>query len=479
MRNTKFLLLSFNRHLTIEYAAKKKRFRLDNVDAMTLHKLAKSCTLDAPSVVIEGERFSRNGGYYNIVPFVHATELQEITGINGWKVSTLLREFCKSKDTFAESSGIVLDIFKHYFSKMEVTHDMYLKLFQLGVQKGTISLKDKYDVVALDECQDMQESVIDLFCNIDVPRKIAVGDEYQAILGFLLEGYNAFSDERLMKFKRFPLTKSFRCSPAIADGINRSVLQPFLHAKFDFRGNEEFDYEDKSEMHLARTNNEVLRVAYNKAITGTKFRLSVKLPAMMGSLKSLTHVLSKTLELTLCVKPKEVKKIIPHAEEEVIKDVTMFVGRSDREVGLRTYLKKYSSSNIKSGFTLLMKLKDMDISIDDFESTIKNGISNKSDIKISNVHLVKGSEAGTVTLHWFKTPYELQEDCVETMKKSGIISTETCATLTFDEVESTYPTSKAYLAYLEELYILYVAMSRAKHTLKFNRCDIHEYWKGA
>jgi len=229
-------------------------------------------------------------------------------------------------------------------------------------------------------------------------------------------------------------------------------------------------------MHLARTNNEVLRLAYNKAVTGYKFKLSVDLENTVRDLKSLTYVMSKSVDITLCTKPKELNKIIPNASDEIIKDISMFVNRTEREIGLIEYLKEYSTSGIRSGFTLLRKLTDMDITIDKFRDTIKDGIDPKANILVSNVHLVKGAEAGSVTLHWFKNPYELQEECVFIASRNVTVPMPETGVLTFEYIEKTHPKCTPYLQYLEEMYILYVATSRAKHTLKFNRCGEHDYW---
>ena len=477
LRNKKFLLLSFNKHLTYEYAQKKKKYKLTNVDAMTLHKLAKAYTLDVPKVLIHDEWIYRNRSFYEIVPFIHATELQEITGENGWKVTKLLNNFCKSKQTFKEAPNIISNIFKFCFRHKRVTHDMYLKLFQLGIQNGSISLKNNYDFIALDECQDMRESIIDLFINVDIPHKIVVGDEYQAILGFLLEGYNAFRDERLLSFKRLFLTQSFRCSPEIANKIDKNLLKPFLHSKYTFKGNPNYDKEDTSVMLLARTNNEVLWIAYKQSMIGKKFILTADLKEMINNVKSLSYVLSKTYEIENCYFPKELKSIIPNVQEELFKDILMYINREDESIKLSTYLKEYSSPSVKTGFTLLNKLEKADLTITEFEETIKEGIDKKSNIKISNVHLVKGSEAGTVHMYMFKDPYTLQRECIKELIDSKELTDEEKKDLTFEKIEKYYTDTKEYRKYIEELYILYVAMSRAKHTLKLIGCGENRYWR--
>ena len=824
MRDKRFLLLSFNRHLTKEYTQKKNKYKLDNVDAMTIHKLAKTHTLDKRKVKVYDETFIKGDKYYELLPFIHSSDLQKATGVNGWKVSKLVKDFCKSTDDFHDTQPVVLEVFKHYFRAKSVTHDMYMKVFQLGVANGDISLADKYDVVAVDECltgdtrveladgksstivviirklnrnekvvvnsfnietntfelkeacnpmvshnrktitingygmtkinctpnhkiltskgwieagnlkeydlilksnkesqntlfmmnkdqeqivlgsyfgdgcinhqvtvknssgvnkrafrlalthgvkqkdyliwksdamqcgklqtitsgctdrkdifsrttkmialeynlnlvnimnkiqplglaiwlmddgsinggrltlnsnnltevdnnyiskvlkerfnihsslisdgrgyfklvfsttetskliciikpfihkdleykfntyseysldnnylpygcdvvnsivdngvhtvydfevkdnhnflvgagesktivhncQDLSRDIIDIFFNLDIKSKIAVGDEFQAILGFLLNGYKVFNDPRMDNFKKFSLSKSFRCSPAIADSVNRSILRPYLHSTIDFVGNPDFDYLDKSSMHLARTNNEVLIIAYREAKLGNTFVLTAKLSEVISNIKSLMHIISKGNEIKYCTNEFQLSKVVTKANKEMFKDVLMYVN-SNKEMALVSYLKKHSSSSIKSGFTLLNLLKDKGIDISEFEEVIRKGIDPKSNIKISNVHLVKGSETGTVTMNRFKSIRELQDKCVEDLVEGLFDAGEdnNIASFSFKDVEESYSTSTEYYQYLEELYILYVGITRAKHTVNFVNCGHKGYW---
>ncbi|MBC2632120.1 UvrD-helicase domain-containing protein, partial [Salmonella enterica subsp. enterica serovar Enteritidis] len=99
-------------------------------------------------------------------------------------------------------------------SRFPVTHDTYLKLFQLS----TPDLSLKWDLILFDEAQDANpvtsHFVLNQRCSV-----ILVGDQYQQIYRFR-GAENALNAAELVDANRLWLTNSFRFGPAVAEVAN-------------------------------------------------------------------------------------------------------------------------------------------------------------------------------------------------------------------------------------------------------------------
>ena len=94
-------------------------------------------------------------------------------------------------------------------STLPLEHDAYLKLYQL--QRPALG----WALILLDECQDTNPCVMDLFLN-QSSAKIMVGDEAQAIYGF-----RGAKDALKTPGAERTLLRSFRFGQAIADAANQ------------------------------------------------------------------------------------------------------------------------------------------------------------------------------------------------------------------------------------------------------------------
>ncbi|HGT2863083.1 TPA: UvrD-helicase domain-containing protein [Klebsiella pneumoniae] len=99
-------------------------------------------------------------------------------------------------------------------SDFPITHDVYLKLFQLSGP----SLASKWDTILFDEAQDANP-VTSAFVLSQPCRVVLVGDRYQQIYRFR-GADNALSSPRLEQADRLWLTTSFRFGPAVAEMAN-------------------------------------------------------------------------------------------------------------------------------------------------------------------------------------------------------------------------------------------------------------------
>ena len=104
--------------------------------------------------------------------------------------------------------------------KQSPTFNFLLKAFHLKLHEGTIECK--YDMVILDEINDVTSVFLEIFKLIDAPKKIGLGETHQAIYKFLnlADGFEELKDVPVMG-----LTQSFRCSEKIAERI-----QTFMRA---------------------------------------------------------------------------------------------------------------------------------------------------------------------------------------------------------------------------------------------------------
>ena len=102
-------------------------------------------------------------------------------GVNASNAMEMIRAF----DAYCHGSGnehtavsrrIWDDMFEH--KTIPLTHDAYLKHFQINRPEL------KYDVILLDELQDCNDCIVDIVCQQRNTMKVCVGDMYQRLYGF-------------------------------------------------------------------------------------------------------------------------------------------------------------------------------------------------------------------------------------------------------------------------------------------------------
>jgi len=151
-----------------------------------------------------------------------------------------------------------------------ITHDGYLKIFQLS------SPKLDYDYILVDEAQDSNEVMLDLIYSQEANR-IFVGDSHQGIYSFrgsidifsaANRYFNAATDYIFLS-----LTKSFRFGHAVANVANK-ILTTYKYEDVPLIGNEDIESEigelDKSVQYtiLARTNSKIFDLAVKHSTEG-------------------------------------------------------------------------------------------------------------------------------------------------------------------------------------------------------------------
>lgn len=115
----------------------------------------------------------------------------------------------KIKNVIIKKSADLFNEMKNLNSDFPITHDSYLKFFQLSKPKLN------YNIIMLDEAQDSVPALINII-DEQKCRKIIVGDTHQSIYGYK----GAVNAMNVDNYDNFFLTKSFRFGQNIADFAN-------------------------------------------------------------------------------------------------------------------------------------------------------------------------------------------------------------------------------------------------------------------
>lgn len=440
--DSKILYLAFNKSVKLEAARKFADKKLYNVKVETAHSLAYK------HIVPKFKYKVRAQGY-------KTHEIAELLGLqgNGEKhaeyivanhINKFILYFCNSDKPRVQNLNyldVVSDekarefVSKYYkyietqtrflLKKMdagdiEITHDFYLKKFQLSnPQLG-------YDYILFDEGQDASSAMLDVFLR-QKAIKVIVGDTHQQIYGWR---YAVNSLEKT-DFQTFHLSHSFRFGEDIARLAVEIVrwknhLTEVPPISITGKGNTK---EHKVKAVLARTNLGLLL----KAIEYLQERNDVNHIYFEGNINSYTYaddgtslydVLNLYNRNRRPIKDKLIKMMKDLDELEEYIDKT-----GDLQLGMMVEIVKEYGNEIPA---IIKSLK---------EKHVENDQKNKADVIFSTVHRCKGMEYDTV---------QLVNDFITEEKVKKIK----------DELDK-WDVSKVN----EEINLLYVAATRTRNSL--------------
>ena len=169
-------------------------------------------------------------------------------------------------------------------NKVKVDHSFLLK----NIAESNISLQ--YDIIMIDEAQDINPVMKQLIGAITHTKEISIGDINQAIYGFR-NNISIFSDN-----DEYRLTKSFRFGPKIADHIN--LLTEKLYGKsIDMIGNEKIESIITNKeivgpysAYIARTNAHLFNKAIELAIMGLNISIPFEWEDLKNKIKDLVYL---------------------------------------------------------------------------------------------------------------------------------------------------------------------------------------------
>lgn len=440
--DSKILYLAFNQTVKQEAILRFQQAGLYNVTVETAHSLA------FRYIVRRGGYQLKNNGY-SIPETVNVLELQSSMPIQraylfAHHIDKLLRFYCNSSVKSADELDYfsllsddkakafvkmnyseIVDYTRAFIRKMnqaeiEITHDFYLKKFQL------VRPNLPYDYIFFDEGQDASSVMLDIFLK-QPAKKMIVGDLHQQIYSWR-HAVNALEET---DFTTFPLTKSFRFHSDIAL-LAESILEwkSYLHIKDDLTIEGVGATDNKHQkIVLGRTNlgllREAIRYIHDPSLTGSIY--------FEGSIHAYTHTeegtsLYDVVNLHLGKIDKIHSPMIKSFEnleslEEYAEET------NDAQLKMLIELVRLYGAKI---FGVMKKLKDRLVAKEDKET---------ADLLFSTVHRSKGLEYDEVYL----VEDFITEDEVKRLSKNS------------DELQN--------LKIVEEINLLYVAITRAKHTI--------------
>lgn len=445
--NSRILYLAFNKSVKLEAVKKFANCDLHNITVETAHSLAYKHTITKYGLKVRAQGYKTN-------------EIADILNLNvtGEKhaeyvvanhINKYMAYFCNSSKTKVKDLNYLETLSDHkakifvtghynyiqsqvrqFLAKMdrgeiEVTHDFYLKKFQLA--NTTLN----YDYILFDEGQDASPAMLDVFLK-QKATKVIVGDTHQQIYGW------RFAVNSLDKadFKTFHLSTSFRFSADIAN-LAMSILKFKDHIntqqpiKIEGKG---CCITTKSKAILARTNFGLLA----KAIEYTTEKREIKRIYFEGNFNSYTYaddgaslydVLNLYNNKQHLIKDKLIKSM-PNIDE-----LNEYIEKTeDVQLGMMLEIVKEYGNKIPA---ILKSIKEKHVDNDDRD---------KAEIIFSTVHRSKGMEYDTV---------QLVNDFI-TEEKIVKLKEESAKDKLF-EINATKIN--------EEINLLYVAATRCKNSI--------------
>lgn len=443
-KNSKILYLAFNKSVKLEAIKRFKDDGLTNVKVETAHSLAYKNIVFAHNYKVRFQDFKTH----------EIAELLNLKG-NGEKyteyiianhINKFIAYFCNSNvlkvkdlnylDTITESKAkIFVKSFYSYIEKqtrlllgkmnkgeIEITHDFYLKKFQLS------NPELNFDYILFDEGQDASPAMLDIFLK-QKANKLIVGDTHQQIYGWR----HAVNSLEKANFKTYPLTTSFRFSQDIAN-LGMEVLK-MKHHIGDYKPSSITGKGNTNGLQvkavLARTNLGLLL----KAIEYVTEKKDAKHIYFEGNINSYTYAdegasLYDVLNLHNGKKKMIRDKLIKEMKD--LKELEDYIEKTeDIQLGLMIEIVREYGNKIPS---IINKIKALHVENDEKE---------KAEMIFSTVHRCKGMEYDSIQI------------------VNDFITEETIEKLKAKKNKDGFNISKIN----EEINLLYVAVTRTKNSL--------------
>ncbi len=448
--SSRILYLAFNKSVKLEAIKKFSDKGLKNVTVETAHSLAYK------NVVRQNNYRIRSQGYKTY-------EITELLGINGNSekhteyiianhINKFVSYFCNSNkhkvqdlnylDTINDNKAksfvktfydyIVKQtrIFLHKMNtgEIEITHDFYLKKFQLS------NPELHYDYILFDEGQDASPAMLDVFFSQN-STKVIVGDTHQQIYGWRF----AVNSLEMANFQTYNLSTSFRFGQEIAN-LAKEVLKWKKHIDGEYKltikgegkgeGKGDSDAK-KSKAVIARTNLGLLL----KAIEYISEHNDIDSIYFEGNINSYTYAddgasLYDVLSLYNGKRQHIRDKLIGQMKD--VGELSEYIDKTDDiQLSMMVEIVKEYGNNIPK---IIKRIKEKHIDSDDKDS---------ASLIFSTVHRCKGMEYDSI---------QIANDFVSEERLVKIKAEKNS-----DEID---------LAKLnEEINLLYVAVTRANNTI--------------
>jgi superfamily I DNA/RNA helicase len=443
-RTSRILYLAFNKSVRLEAAKKFEARGLHNVKVETAHSLAYKHIVFSNGYTVRTQSYKT----HEIVDLLglRSTGEKHAEYILATHISRFLTYFCnsdKSKvqdlnylDTISDNTaqafvrtfythiedGTRLLLAKMDRREIDITHDFYLKKFQLAAPLLP------YDHILFDEGQDASGVMLDVFLKQNAT-KVIVGDVHQQIYGWR---YAVNSLEKT-DFKSFTLSASFRFPQDIAQlaaGILdwKKKLYDFEPVPITGKG---VETRELSKATIARTNLGLLLKAIEYITNNRKVRNIY----FEGNINSYTYAddgasLYDVLNL-YNNKPDKIRDKLIQSMKDLDELEEYIEKTEDVQLSMMVEIVKEYGDEI---YGIIKSLKDLHVQDDD---------KTKAEMIFSTVHRAKGMEYDVV----YVVDDFITEEKLEKLNGKDEPRTLNIAKLT------------------EEINLLYVAVTRAKYKL--------------
>jgi F-box protein, helicase, 18 len=398
-KTSKILYLAFNKSVKLDAVKKFTEKGLNNVRVETAHSLAYK------HIVFKNNYKVRPQGYktYEIAELLGLEEGGEkhTKYIVANHINKFISYFCNSAKarvqdlnylevvTDPKAKAFVTNFYKYiemqtrlFLTKMdkgeiEITHDFYLKKFQL------LSPKLNYDYILFDEGQDASAAMLDVFFK-QPATKVIVGDTHQQIYAWRF----AINSLEKADYKSFNLSTSFRFSQDIANlAMEVLKLKKRIHidGPFQIIGNGKVG-KIKSKAVIARTNLGLLLkaieyVTESKKVKNIYFEGNINSYTYADEGASLYDVLNLYNRRYKFIKDKLISKMNNIEELEEYIDKT-----EDVQLAMMLEIVREYGDEIPG---IIKAIKEKHIGNDD---------KNKADMIFSTVHRCKGMEYDAIQI---------------------------------------------------------------------------------
>ena len=443
----KTLYVAFNKSVKLEAEQKFKSAGLTNVDVLTAHSLAfrrvvarnRYQVRNSYSIHEIKEMLKLNAGTEKHHPYLLANHIGKFVtyfcNSNARKVQELSyldvvsgeksRQFVSSFYTVIQKGARKLLALMNEGS-IEVTHDFYLKKFQLS------NPDLPYDLILFDEAQDASPAMLDVIQRQDKAEKLLVGDAHQQIYGWR----HAVNSLERIDYPTLRLSTSFRFNQPVAAlasqilDYKQLITDNHQPVSIFGAGPGNSPYEEGV---LARTNLELLKKAIEKADTADG-NLKIYFEGNINSYTyaedgtSIYDVLSLFNDRWDSIRDPLIKSLASFDQlEEYVED------SEDVQLGAIVEMVKLYQNELPGMIKRLKKLH------------VEDGGKASADVIFSTVHRAKGMEYNTV---------ELADDFIIQEKIEQVLEDEK------------NPDHLLMQKISEEINLFYVASTRACERLK-------------
>lgn len=444
-KGSRILYLAFNKSVRLEARRKFDEKGLNHVQIETAHSLAYKAVVLRQGYKVRGQNYTA----FEIAQLLHLGDAGERHGafILANHILKFMAYFCNSAAqkvqelnyldtvTDAKAKTFVTTYYKYIVDgtrqllkqmkegAIEITHDFYLKLYQLSQPRLS------FDYVLFDEGQDASPAMLDVFMRQPAV-KVIVGDRHQQIYSWRY-AVNALQQ---VDFALYPLTTSFRFPPSIAN-LGVQVLQWKAHVEetqpviISGKGD---STTTKTKATIARTNLGLLL----RAITYLKKYPDAKHLYFEGNIHSYTYADDGTSLYDVLN--------LYNGKHDLIRDKLIQTMQSMEE--LEDYIEKTEDAQLGMMVEIVNEYgNEIPALIKELKSKhVADAEKEKAEMIFSTVHRCKGMEYDAVQLaEDFITESALEK---EKEKKAE---------------ERSHP-----VKLMEEINLLYVAITRTKNILR-------------